>query len=137
MMKHYFSAAALALALTASATAVAAEQNLLSVHVLNQQTGKPASGVEVTLEQKQQAGWKFLNKATTDRDGRIKQFWPAQPAATGDYRVIFKTGDYFKQQKQESFFPEVPVEFHISSTNEHYHVPLLLSQYGYSTYRGS
>lgn len=137
MMKHYFNAAALALALTASATAVAAEHNLLSVHVLNQQTGKPASGVEVTLEQKQATGWMFINKATTDRDGRIKQFWPEKPEATGDYRVVFKTGDYFKQQKQESFFPEVPVEFHISSTSEHYHVPLLLSQYGYSTYRGS
>ncbi|WKZ94332.1 hydroxyisourate hydrolase [Chimaeribacter arupi] len=116
---------------------MAAEQNLLSVHVLNQQTGKPASNVEVTLEQKQEAGWKFLNKATTDKDGRIKQFWPAQPAATGDYRVVFKTGHYFQEQKQESFFPEIPVEFHISNTTEHYHVPLLLSQYGYSTYRGS
>ena len=137
MMKAYFNAAALALALTASATTMAAEQNLLSVHVLNQQTGKPAPNVEVTLEQKQDAGWKFLNKASTDKDGRIKQFWPAQPAASGNYRVVFKTGRYFSEQKQESFFPEIPVEFHISNTNEHYHVPLLLSQYGYSTYRGS
>ncbi|WP_380184762.1 hydroxyisourate hydrolase [Kalamiella sp. sgz302252] len=135
-MKKYFATAVLAAALAASAGAAAA-QNLLSVHVLNQQTGKPAPGVEVTLEQKQEAGWKFINKATTDGDGRIKAFWPDQPAAAGDYRVVFKTGDYFKQQKQESFFPEVPVEFHISSTSEHYHVPLLLSQYGYSTYRGS
>lgn len=86
-MKHYLHAAALALALTASATVMAAEQNLLSVHVLNQQTGKPAANVEVTLDQKQEAGWKLLNQATTDRDGRIKQFWPSQPAAAGDYRV--------------------------------------------------
>ncbi|MEI2267251.1 hydroxyisourate hydrolase [Erwinia sp. CGal63] len=136
-MKNYLSAATLAFTLAASATAMAAEQNLLSVHVLNQQTGKPAPGVEVTLEKKQDTGWAMLNKATTDRDGRIKHFWPEQPAAAGDYRVVFKTGDYFKQQKQESFFPEVPVEFHISNTNEHYHVPLLLSQYGYATYRGS
>ena len=60
-----------------------------------------------------------------------------QTATTGDYRVVFKTGDYFKKQNLESFFPEIPVEFHINKVNEHYHVPLLLSQYGYSTYRGS
>lgn len=136
-MKQYLTAAALALALTATTSAVAAEQNLLSVHVLNQQTGKPAANVDVTLEQKQGNGWTLLNKGTTDRDGRIKQFWPAQPAATGDYRVVFMVGHYFSEQKQESFFPEIPVEFHISNTHEHYHVPLLLSQYGYSTYRGS
>ncbi|MHA0401627.1 hydroxyisourate hydrolase, partial [Escherichia coli] len=53
------------------------------------------------------------------------------------HRVVFKTGDYFKKQNLESFFPEIPVEFHINKVNEHYHVPLLLSQYGYSTYRGS
>ncbi|MCL7905525.1 hydroxyisourate hydrolase, partial [Escherichia coli] len=67
----------------------------------------------------------------------LKALWPEQTATTGDYRVVFKTGDYFKKQNLESFFPEIPVEFHINKVNEHYHVPLLLSQYGYSTYRGS
>mgnify|MGYP003211449981 CR=1 FL=1 len=89
------------------------------------------------LEKKADNGWLQLNTAKTDKDGRIKALWPEQTATTGDYRVVFKTGDYFKKQNLESFFPEIPVEFHINKVNEHYHVPLLLSQYGYSTYRGS
>ncbi|EGJ3669534.1 hydroxyisourate hydrolase, partial [Escherichia coli] len=93
--------------------------------------------VTVTLEKKADNGWLQLNTAKTDNDGRIKALWPEQTATTGDYRVVFKTGDYFKKQNLESFFPEIPVEFHINKVNEHYHVPLLLSQYGYSTYRGS
>ncbi|EOV8972322.1 hydroxyisourate hydrolase [Cronobacter turicensis] len=117
--------------------ALAAPANLLSVHVLNEQTGKPAPGVVVKLEKKQGNAWQPLNQATTDKDGRIKALWPDAPAAAGDYRVTFETGDYFAAHKQSSFFPEVPVVFHIDNTDEHYHVPLLLSQYGYSTYRGS
>lgn len=136
-MKKYLSGLTLVAMLAAPAAVFAAGQNLLSAHVLNQQTGKPASGVEVTLEQKQGNNWKMLNKATTDQDGRIKALWPEQAPAAGDYRVVFKTAEYFSGQKLESFFPEIPVEFHISNTNEHYHIPLLLSQYGYSTYRGS
>ena len=136
-MKHYFNAAALALALTASATAMAAEQNLLSVHVLNQQTGLSASEVEVMLEQKQGESWKVLNTANTNQQGRIDALWPAKPFEAGDYRVIFKTGHYFAAHQQQSFFTEIPVEFHITNTTTTYHIPLLLSQYGYSTYRGS
>lgn len=114
-----------------------AGRNILSVHILDQQTGKPAPGVEVVLEQKKDNGWTQLNTGHTDQDGRIKALWPEKAAAPGDYRVIFKTGQYFESKKLDTFFPEIPVEFHISKTNEHYHVPLLLSQYGYSTYRGS
>ena len=116
-----------------------AASNLLSVHILNQQTGKPAPNVEVTLEKKQSSNWVLLNSGKTDNDGRIKAIWPdnSTSPSTGDYRVVFKTGDYFKNQGKESFFPEIPVEFLIDNVNEHYHIPLLLSQYGYSTYRGS
>ncbi|MBJ3814358.1 hydroxyisourate hydrolase [Shimwellia pseudoproteus] len=137
-MTKTFPSSLIALAIAAPAAVFAAGQNTLSVHILNQQTGTPAAGVEVVLEQKQGDGWKKLNTATTDNDGRIKGLWPEQPAATvGDYRVIFKTGSYFSAQKLDSFFPEIPVEFHIGKPAEHYHVPLLLSQYGYATYRGS
>lgn len=136
-MKKYLFTALIASTLTAPAMVMAAETNPLSVHILNQQTGKPAPDVEVVLEQKQTDGWVKLNSGQTDRDGRIKALWPTQTATPGDYRVTFKTGAYFAQQKLDSFFPEIPVEFHISSADEHYHVPLLLSQYGYSTYRGS
>nr|WP_278979494.1 hydroxyisourate hydrolase [Providencia alcalifaciens] len=116
-----------------------ATSNILSVHVLNQQTGKPAPNVEVTLEKKESNKWILLNSEKTDNDGRIKAIWPDNSASPsiGDYRVIFKTGSYFKDQGKESFFPEIPVEFHINNVDQHYHIPLLLSQYGYSTYRGS
>lgn len=136
-MKRYLASLTLASLLALPLATLAAETNLLSVHVLNQQTGKPAEGVKVVLEQKQESSWKSLNEATTDENGRIKALWPQQAPATGAYRVTFKTGDYFKSQNKESFFPEIPVEFHISDTHQHYHVPLLLSQYGYSTYRGN
>ncbi|GAB79998.1 5-hydroxyisourate hydrolase precursor [Shimwellia blattae] len=137
-MTKYLAPSLFALVMTASAGAFAAGQNPLSVHILNQQTGTPAAGVSVVLEKKQGDSWEKINTATTDDDGRIKALWPEKPAVTvGDYRVVFKTGSYFSAQKLDSFFPEIPVEFHINKPDEHYHVPLLLSQYGYATYRGS
>lgn len=135
-MKKYLLSAICLSAITVPALAQAADT--LSVHILNQQTGKPAPGVEVTLEQKQSNSWKVLSSDKTDQDGRIKKLWPDNiKTEIGEYRVTFKTGKYFADNKQNSFFPEIPVEFSISNTEEHYHIPLLLSQYGYSTYRGS
>lgn len=136
-MKKSIAALSLATLLAAPGITLAADKNPLSVHVLNQQTGMPAAGVAVTLEQKQGESWTVLNTASTNQDGRINALWPEKPFTAGDYRVIFKTGQYFAAQKQQSFFPEIPVEFHITNTTTTYHVPLLLSQYGYSTYRGS
>lgn len=133
--KHLLSAIILS-AVTVPTIALAADS--LSVHILNQQTGKPAPGVEVTLEQKQANNWKILNSEKTDQDGRVKKLWPDNTKTEiGDYRVTFKTGKYFADNNQSSFFPEIPVEFNISDPEQHYHIPLLLSQYGYSTYRGS
>ncbi|HFZ8995586.1 TPA: hydroxyisourate hydrolase [Citrobacter freundii] len=136
-MKKSLLAATMVTALAAPAMTMAAASNILSVHILDQQTGKPAANVEVVLEQKNTTGWQQINSGRTDKDGRIKALWPQQEAKAGDYRVTFKTRPYFDSKKESTFFAEVPVEFHISNTNEHYHVPLLLSQYGYSTYRGS
>ncbi|EHM38294.1 MULTISPECIES: hydroxyisourate hydrolase [Hafnia] len=124
-----------------SLTATAgAEQikNPLSVHILNQQTGLPSSGVTVTLEHKEGEKWVNLSSAVTDADGRIPALYPAHKTMTpGDYKVTFKTGTYFSALKQDTFFPEIPVVFHVTKMNQHLHIPLLLSQYGYSTYRGS
>ncbi|TBL61557.1 hydroxyisourate hydrolase [Hafnia paralvei] len=131
----------LLLASLISLTATAgAEQikNPLSVHILNQQTGLPSAGVTVTLEHKEGDKWVNLSSAVTDEDGRIPALYPAQKTmALGDYKVTFKTGAYFSALKQDTFFPEIPVVFHVTKMNQHLHVPLLLSQYGYSTYRGS
>ena len=112
--------------------------NPLSVHVLNQETGLPSSNVTVTLETQQGEKWVKLNEAKTDSNGRIREFYPKDTALQkGVYKVTFKTSDWFKANNQRTFFPEVPVVFVIDGTLEHYHIPLLLSSYGYSTYRGN
>ena len=118
--------------------AYSAPVGTLSVHILNQQTGIPSKGVDVTLEKQQPTGWDMLAKAETDNDGRIKSLYPEdKDMQPGVYKVTFKTGNYFKNEKLTSFFPEVPVIFTVTKTNEKLHIPLLLSQYGYATYKGS
>lgn len=117
---------------------MAAPEGTLSVHILNQQTGKPSAEVTVVLEKKTDTGWQKLATGKTDSNGRIKSLYPQDTAMDkGIYKVTFETGDYFAQQKQASFFPEIPVIFSVSQQNEKLHIPLLLSQYGYSTYRGN
>ena len=110
----------------------------LRVHVLDQQTGMPRADVTVTLEKQEQDKWTPIASGKTDHDGRIKSLYPQdQDMAPGVYKVTFKTADYFHGKKLDSFFPEVPVLFTVTRTNEKLHIPLLLSQYGYSTYKGS
>jgi 5-hydroxyisourate hydrolase len=112
----------------------------LSVHVLDQQTGMPATAVRVTLDARNAAdgAWHPISQGTTDADGRIKALLPdGQALATGDYRVTFDTGAYFSKHSTPAFFPEVPVVFHVRDAKQHYHIPLLLSPFGFSTYRGS
>ena len=117
---------------------VLAAANPLSVHVLNLQDGLPSPGVEVSLEKQDGAQWTRLNSASTNQDGRIPALYPEGKALDkGVYRVTFKTGAWFKQHKTASFFPEVPVIFEADGTVPHYHIPLLLSPYGFSTYRGN
>lgn len=124
--------------LVAVPAAFSAPVGTLSVHILNQQTGLPSPQVAVTLEKQQDGGWATLASGKTDDDGRIKSLFPQeQDMQPGTYKVTFKTGDYFNSQKLASFFPEIPVLFTVSRTNEKLHIPLLLSQYGYSTYKGS
>ncbi|WP_347455884.1 hydroxyisourate hydrolase [Acinetobacter sp. ANC 7454] len=112
--------------------------NPLSVHVLNQETGLPSANVAVILEAQQGEKWVKLNEAKTDKYGRVKELYPKETALQkGVYKITFKTGDWFKANNQRTFFPEIPVVFVIDGTLDHYHIPLLLSSYGYSTYRGS
>jgi len=100
--------------------------------VLNLQTGVPTAGIE----KKQGEEWIRLAGGTTDGQGRVAALYPAdQEVQTGIYRVVFRTGDYHKKHDQPAFFPEIPVMFSLASADQHYHIPLLLSQYGYSTYR--
>lgn len=117
---------------------VLAAGNPLSVHVLNLENGLPSPQVEVTLEKKTGDSWQALNSGITNEQGRITALFPeGQDLARGTYRVTFKTGAWFSQQQADTFFPEVPVIFSADGSVPHYHIPLLLSPYGYSTYRGN
>ncbi|GAA0701608.1 hydroxyisourate hydrolase [Marinobacterium maritimum] len=112
--------------------------NPLSVHVLNLENGLPSPDVTVTLEQKSAKGWKPLNSGVTNENGRITALFPeGLSLETGTYRVTFETGTWFEKHDSETFFPEIPVIFNVDGAVEHYHIPLLLSPYGFSTYRGN
>ena len=111
----------------------------ITTHILNLSTGLPAQGVPVTLERLIASGWYAVSNGVTDEDGRLRELVPAEMSFTpGSYRLIFDTAAYFIAQKTEGFFfPQVTVEFYITDIGRNYHVPLLLSPFGYSTYRGS
>jgi 5-hydroxyisourate hydrolase len=110
----------------------------LSTHILNTTLGRPAPQVSITLEQQEGSDWKFVATHSTDDDGRVSAFLPAGVTLnTGNYRLTFQTGTYFKAIQTEGFYPEVTIAFEVTQPNEHHHVPLLLNPFGYSTYRGS
>lgn len=110
----------------------------ITTHVLDVMKGKPASGVSVVLEMKQADGaWQELGRGITNNDGRAGDLLsPDFHLAVGVYRLSFHTGDYYRFMNVDSFYPKIVVEFGVTN-GEHYHVPLLLSPFGYSTYRGS
>ena len=107
----------------------------VTTHVLDTAAGRPAEGVPVRLE-RLDAAFTTLAEGVTDTDGRIGELGPDR-LAPGPYRIIFDTGTYFAATEQTGFFPEVSIAFTIVDGGEHHHVPLLLSPYAYSTYRGS
>ena len=104
----------------------------ISTHVLDAGLGRPAAGIEVRLERRDPAGWHQLARAHTDADGRIGTL--AATAEEGVYRIIFDVEGFAGPQ---SFYPEVAVTFRITDPRAHHHIPLLLSPFAYSTYRGS
>ena len=110
----------------------------ITTHVLDVSRGKPAVGIEVELEVLgANQGWTKLGAGTTDADGRILNLLAREGFTAGQYRLTFATAAYFQAQNLSTFYPQVQIEFTVSVTSEHYHVPLLLSPFGYSTYRGS
>jgi 5-hydroxyisourate hydrolase len=110
----------------------------LSTHVLDTVAGRPAADVGIRLESRTAEGtWMPIAAGRTDGDGRLRGSLSADGPAAGRHRLIFETGAYFAAAGLESFFPEVVVEFEVTTPGEHHHVPLLLSPFAYSTYRGS
>jgi len=123
----------------------------ITTHVLDAQRGKPAAGVPVELYRRSGSaagagaaagsasggdGWELVASAVTDDDGRAKQLGP-ETIPNGEYRLRFDTGAYFASTQTEAFYPEVQLTFLVAEEGRHYHVPILLSPFAYSTYRGS
>jgi len=110
----------------------------ITSHILDTSRGQPAQGVLITLLQQRGDDWVVLGSASTNDDGRVSDFIGSDNVlAAGVYKLNFATSDYYKRLKTESFYPYADVAFTISGDGQHYHVPLLLNPFGYSTYRGS
>ena len=111
----------------------------ITTHVLDVSIGRPASGVTVVLEcQIDRDEWAIIGTPTTDSDGRARELTPAEgELLAGAYRLTFDAGSYFERNNTESFYQNVVITFSVKDPSQHYHVPLLLSPFGYSTYRGS
>ena len=111
----------------------------ITTHVLDTAQGRPAAGVPVVLEQSDRSGpWQPAGRGETDADGRLRTLMPDGAAlGAGLYRLIFDTRRYFEAHGLPVFYPHVVVVFQIEAGETHVHVPLLLSPFGYTTYRGS
>lgn len=109
----------------------------ITTHILDTSTGKPAEGVAITLYRQQQDEWAPVGNGVTNADGRIADLL-AQGIVLpkGQYKMRFEVAAYFERLDRKAFYPFVEIVFIIDS-NEHYHIPLLLNPYGYTTYRGS
>ena len=105
----------------------------ISTHVLDTSLGKPAAGVRVKLERDSS----LIGSGVTDEDGRVRDLIQGGSSlAEGEYKLTFAVGDYFTSSKRSSFYNHIVIEFQVDG-DAHYHVPLLVSPFGYSTYRGS
>ena len=110
----------------------------ITTHILDTAAGHPAAGVAIHLDRREaDGGWSRLARGRTDADGRLGDLLPAGALTTGTYRLRFAIGDYLLESGREGFYDEVPVVFVVADPAAHYHVPLLLNPWGYSTYRGS
>ena len=110
----------------------------ITTHVLDTSLGRPAGDLEVTLEVHAGDGYRPIGRGATDADGRLRTLLPTgERLVAGSYRITFQTGAYFARQGVAGFYPEVSVTFQVRDPDQHFHVPLLLSPFGYSTYRGS
>jgi 5-hydroxyisourate hydrolase len=113
----------------------------LSTHILDTNLGRPAANVSITLSEfgENAAGgeWHEIGSGVTDSDGRCKSLLGDRPLIAGDYKLRFDVGTYFRELKLPSLYPYVEIVFCIGEPSEHYHIPLLLTANGYTTYRGS
>jgi 5-hydroxyisourate hydrolase len=110
----------------------------ITTHVLDTSRGRPAAGVGVVLESRAGDGWTVIGSGTTDADGRLRTLLAADQALLpGVYRLTFETGPYFALDRRPTLYPSIAITFETLNGETHYHVPLLVAPFGYSTYRGS
>ena len=110
----------------------------ITTHILDTSLGKPAEDVVIQLWQQHDSEWNLLGEGHTNSDGRITNLLANDDVLpAGTYRMHFKTAAYFERQQLEVFYPWADVVFNITGDGQHYHIPLLLNPFGYSTYRGS
>jgi 5-hydroxyisourate hydrolase len=109
----------------------------ITSHVLDTSRGRPAADLKIELHRQSGKDWKFVGSGLTDPNGRCNALMADAPFAAGTYRLTFHAGAYYKTLQIETIYTEIPVIFEVRDANGHYHVPLLISPYGYSTYRGS
>lgn len=138
-MKHHLILTTM-LSLLFTVVSMAQEKSYqLSSHILDINSGRPAAGVTIVLSKMNaDKSWEVIDRRTTDSNGRVKDFLEQKDGKTnkGTYKLTFLTAPYFEALEQESFYPFIDVVFTIKDDN-HYHVPITLSPFGYSTYRGS
>nr|ACO15689.1 transthyretin-like protein R09H10.3 precursor [Caligus clemensi] len=111
--------------------------NPLSSHVLDTSRGCPAEGIEINLYKQEVSNWTFVGKKVTNQDGRVSGFLDWENFQKGVYKLHFGVKEYFEKTNTETFFPFVEIVFDIKDPEAHYHVPILLNPFGYTTYRGS
>ncbi len=110
----------------------------ITTHILDTTRGLPAKNLPITLFAQQGEGWKEINSGITNNDGRLPGLLADdEKLPAGVYRMHFATATYFKDNNEEGFYPYVDIVFEINASGAHYHIPLLLTAFGYSTYRGS
>ena len=109
----------------------------ITTHVLDTRLGTPAANLPIRLLQLQEGHFVEIAGGTTNEDGRIKDLLEEGSLTNGVYKMHFDTGHYHQALGIEGFYPEAVICFEITNTEQHYHIPLLLSPFGYSTYRGS
>jgi 5-hydroxyisourate hydrolase len=109
----------------------------ITSHILNTTTGKPATAIAIILYQGENDLWQEIARGKTNTDGRVTSLLPQETVLQlGIYKLRFETKDYFDQENVPTFYPYVEIIFDVQS-NDHYHIPLLLNPFGYTTYRGS
>lgn len=110
----------------------------ITTHIIDTTSGLPGTGIPVSLDARSHsAGWQSIANGISDHDGRVNDLLSGrEPFSPGHYRLVFETGPYYLLQSIDCFFPRISINFVVKDVADHYHIPLLLSPFGYSAYRG-